>query len=64
MGHAALHTLWISFAPSQFQQVVHENTVVASYVHAVEAGDGLADDPPVGVAADEGVREGVVEGEL
>lgn len=47
---------------SQLQQVVHQNAVVATHVHAVEAGDDLADDAPVGVAADKGIREGVVEG--
>ena len=49
---------------SQFQQVVHQNAVVATHVHAVEAGDDLADDAPVGVAADKGIREGAVEGQL
>ena len=48
----------------EFQQVVHQNAVVATHVHAVEAGDDLADDAPVGVAADKGIREGVVEGQL
>ena len=49
---------------SQFQQVVHQNAVVATDVHAVESLDDLADDTLVGVSADEGVREGVVEGKL
>ena len=48
----------------QFQQVVHQYSVVAAHVHAVEALDNLADDALVGVAADERVREGVVEGKL
>ena len=48
----------------QFQQVVHQYSVVAAHVHAVEALDNLADDALVGVAADEGVGEGVVEGQL
>ena len=49
-------------APSQFQKIIHQHAVVAADVHAVEALDDLADDALVGVPADEGVREGVVEG--
>ncbi len=48
----------------QFQKVVHQHPVVATDVHAVEALDDIADDALVGVAADERVREGVVEGKL
>ena len=48
----------------QFQQVVHQYSVVAAHVHAVEAGNDLTDDTLVRVAADDGIGEGVVEGQL
>ena len=47
-----------------FKEIMHQHSVVAAHVHAVESLDDLADDALVGVAADEGVREGVVEGQL
>ena len=43
---------------------MHQHSVVAAHVHAVEALDDLADDALVGVAADESIGEGVVEGKL
>ena len=43
---------------------MHQHPVVAADVHAVEARDDFADNTPVGVTTDEGVGEGVVEGQL
>lgn len=43
---------------------MHQHTVVATDVHAVESLDDLADDTLVGVAADERVREGIIKGKL
>ena len=43
---------------------MHQHAVVATDVHAVESLDDLANDTLVGVSADKGIREGVVEGKL
>ena len=43
---------------------MHQHAVVTAHIHAVESLDDLTDDALVGVPADEGVREGVVEGKL
>ena len=49
---------------SQFQQIVHEDTVVASDVYTVKAWNNLADDTFVCMTADERMGESVVERKL